>query len=59
MEEQDAMESQARQQALEKLGITQEFNYADHTEVYNYADHAVKAAIETINASIAPPQKKD
>ena len=56
MEEQDAMESQARQQALKKLGVTQEFDYADHVEVYNYADHAVEAPIETVDASIAPPE---
>ena len=56
MEEQDAMESQARQQALKKLGVTQEFNYAEHAEVYNYADHAVEAPIETVDASIAPPE---
>jgi hypothetical protein len=51
MEVQDAMESQARQQALEKLGITQEFNYADHAKAYNYADHAVEAPIEMVDAA--------
>ena len=56
MEEQDAMESQARQQALKKLGVTQEFDCAEHAEVYNYADHAVEAPIETVDASIAPPE---
>ena len=57
MEEQDAMESQARQQALKKLGVsTQEFDYAEHEDVYNYADHAVEAPIETVDASIAPPE---
>jgi hypothetical protein len=56
MEEQDAKESQARQQALKKLDITQEFNYSDHKEVYNYADHAVEAPIETVDASISPPE---
>ena len=55
MEEQDAKESQARQQALKKLGITQEFNYKHHAEIYNYAVHAVDAPIETVDASIAPP----
>ena len=56
MEEQDAKESQARQQALEKLGITQEFKYKHHAEIHNYADHAVEAPIETVDASIAPPK---
>jgi hypothetical protein len=56
MEEQDAKESQARQQALEKLGITQEFKYKHHAEIYKYAVHAVEAPIETIDASIAPPE---
>ena len=56
MEEQDAKESQARQQALEKLGITQEFKYQHHAEIYKYADHAVEAPIETVDASIAPPK---
>jgi len=56
MEERDAKESQARQQALEKLGITQEFKYKHHAEIYKYADHAVEAPIETVDASIAPPK---
>jgi hypothetical protein len=43
---------QALQQALEKLGIKQEFDYTDHAEVYNHADHAVNAQMETVNASI-------
>ncbi len=55
MQEQDAKESLAQRQALEKLGISQEFNYAD-AEFYNYADHAVEASIETVDASIAPPE---
>ena len=48
--------SLARQQALEQLGITQEFNHSDHAEIYSYADHAVAAPIETVDASIAPPE---
>jgi hypothetical protein len=47
---------QALHQALEKLGIMQEFNYADCAEVYNYANHAVEALIKTVEASIAPPE---
>jgi hypothetical protein len=38
-----------------KLSITQEFNYSDHAEVYNYADHAVEAQLQTVDASIIPP----
>jgi hypothetical protein len=53
MEEQDAKESLARQQALEKRGITEEFNYADHAEIFKYADHAVEAQIEIVDA---PPE---
>jgi len=56
MEEQDAKESQAREQALEKLGITQKFKYKHHAEIHNYADHAVEAPIEMVDASIAPPK---
>jgi len=56
MEERDAKESQARTQALEKLGITQEFKYKHHAEIYKYADHAVEAPIVTVDASIAPPK---
>ena len=48
--------SLARQQALEQLGITQEFNHSDHAEIYSYADHAVAAPIETVDASIPPPE---
>ena len=56
IEERDAKESQARTQALEKLGITQEFKYKHHAEIYKYADHAVEAPIVTVDASIAPPK---
>jgi hypothetical protein len=55
MEKQDAMDYLARQQALGKLGITQEFKYVDHTEIINYADDAVDASIETVDARITPP----
>jgi hypothetical protein len=40
-----------------KLGITQEFNNSDNAKIYNYAGHAIKAPIETVDASIAPPEK--
>lgn len=55
-EEQAVKDSLARQQALERLEITQEFNYSDHAAIYNYADHAHVAPIETIDASITPPE---
>ena len=48
--------SLARQQALEQLGITQEFNHSDHAEIYSYADHVVAAPNETVDASIPPPE---
>jgi len=37
-EERAEKDSLARKQALERLGITQEFNHADHVEIYNYSD---------------------
>jgi hypothetical protein len=52
MEEQDAKDSLAWQQAMKNLDITQEFNYANHTEIYIYAGHAVEPPIETIDAII-------
>ena len=55
-EEQAVKDSQARQQALEKLGITQEFNHLDHAKIYSYADHAVSAPIESVDASFPPPE---
>ena len=55
-EERAEKDSLARQQALERLGITQEFNYSDHAEIYNYADQAHAAPIETVDASIPPPE---
>jgi len=55
-EEQALKDSLARQQALKRLGITEEFNYSDHAEIYNYADRAHAAPIETVDASIPPPE---
>ena len=55
-EEQAVKDSLARQQALEQLGITQEFNHLDHAKIYSYADHAVAAPIETVDSSIPPPE---
>jgi hypothetical protein len=50
-------DSLARQQALEQLGITQDFNRLDHAKIYSYADRAVAAPIETVDlirASLHP-----
>jgi hypothetical protein len=49
-------DSLARKQALERLGITQEFNHADHAEIYNYSAEVVEAPIETVDGSIPPPE---
>ena len=54
-EEQAVTDSLARQQALEQLGITQDFNHLDHAKIYSFADHAVEAPIETVDSSIPPP----
>ena len=55
-EERALKDSLARQQALEQLGITKEFNYSDHAEIYSYADRTHTAPIETVDASIPPPE---
>ena len=55
-EERAEKDSLARQQALERLGITQEFNHADHKEIYNYSAEAVEAPIEMVDGSIPPPE---
>jgi len=49
----DAEGSMARQAALEKLGLQQEFGFKDHDGIYSYADYS--APIKTIDASVAPP----
>ena len=46
-EEQALKDSSARQQALKRLGITQEFNN-NHAEIYNYADCDHVVPIETV-----------
>ena len=56
VEEQAEKDLLARQQALEQLSITQEFNHADHAEIYSYASDAVEAPIETVDGSIPPPE---
>ena len=51
-------DSQAREQALEQLGITQEFNRLDQANIYSYADNALTAPIETVtdDTSIPTPE---
>ena len=49
-------DSLVRQQALEQLGIMQEFNHADHAEIHRFATDAVEAPIETVDGSIPPPE---
>ena len=49
----DAEGSMARQAALEKLGIQEEFGFKDHDGIYSYADYS--APIKMIDASVAPP----
>ena len=49
-------DSSARQQALKQLDITKEFNFSDHAEIYNYADCAHAAPIETVDATVHPPE---
>ena len=51
--ERESKDSIARQVALDKLGIAQEFSFEDHDAIYSYADYS--APIKTIDASIAPP----
>ena len=43
----------ARQVALEKLGIQEEFGFKDHDGIYSYADYS--APIKMLDASVAPP----
>jgi hypothetical protein len=49
----DAEGSMARQVALEKLGIQEEFGFKDHDGIYSYADYS--APIKMLDASVAPP----
>ena len=45
----------ARQVALEKLGIQEEFGFKDHDGIYSYHDADYRAPIKMIYASVAPP----
>ena len=51
--ERESKDSMARQVALDKLGIAQEFSFEDHDAIYSYADYS--APIKTIDTSIVPP----
>jgi hypothetical protein len=58
-EEKQSQDMMARQAALEKLGITQNFDFEDHKALYNYAqEHAPinQAPIEIIDATVDPPE---
>ena len=57
-EEQALKDAEARQAALEKLGITQKFDYADHAEIYNSAGHREGSPMESTHSSI-PDQLSD
>ena len=46
----------AREAALDKYGVKHEFSYAEHVDIYNFSAHPVEAPIETIDASIPPPE---
>ena len=43
--ERDAEGSMARQAALEKLGIQEEFGFKDHDGIYSYADYSAPIKI--------------
>ena len=50
----------AREAALERLGITQEFGFEDHAGIYSYADNnspinSDEAPIKIVDASVDPP----
>ena len=54
-EERAEKDSLARKQALERLGITQEFNHADHAEIYNYSAEVWRPRLKRLmEASLHP-----
>ena len=56
-EEQQGKDAMARQAALERIGITQEFGFEDHKGIYSYADSSItQAPIKIIDATIQPPE---
>ena len=57
-EEQQGKDAMAREAALERLGITQEFGFEDHAGIYSYADNNSpinEAPIKIVDASVDPP----
>ena len=56
-EEQQGKDAMAREAALERLGITQEFGFEDHAGIYSYADSPInQAPIKMIDTTIQPPE---
>ena len=56
-EEQQGKDAMAREAALERLGITQEFDFKHHNGIYSYADSPInQAPIKMIDATIQPPE---
>ena len=56
--EQQSKDAMAREAALERLGITQEFGFEDHAGIYSYADNNSpinEAPIKIVDASVDPP----
>ena len=48
----------AREAALERLGITQEFGFEDHAVIYSYADNNApinEAPIKIVDTSVESP----
>ena len=57
-EEQQGKDAMAREAALERLGITQEFGFEDHAVIDSYADNNSpinEAPIKIVDASVDPP----
>ena len=57
-EELQGKDMMAREAALERLGITQEFGFEDHAGIYSYADNNSpinEAPIKIVDASVDPP----
>ena len=53
-----AKDMEARQAALEKLGIKENFDFEDHQEIYSFADHSApinQPPIKGIDCTVPPP----
>ena len=53
-----AKDMEARQAALEKLGIKENFDFEDHHEIYSFADHNApinQPPIKVIDCTVPPP----